>query len=158
MRGNKVTKEVGLLAEPILGELGLELVGVEYPIEPVGRVLRLYVDRREGKVGVDVDTLAKVSEALSYRLDDAGIIEVGYNLEVSSPGVERPLTRPEHYKRFEGDKVKVRFVAPQGGRRQATGRIKEADDAQVVLELDEGDLTVDYEMIRTAHLVFEWKP
>jgi len=117
------------LADPVVRAAGLELEAVH--LSPAGRrrQLRLVVD---APGGAGLDDMALVSEALSAELDRAGIMgEAPYTLEVTSPGVDRPLTQPRHWRRAIGRMVVVRL---DGGSRAISGRVMAADDHSVVLE------------------------
>ncbi|MGH7898692.1 MAG: ribosome maturation factor RimP, partial [Candidatus Binatia bacterium] len=102
------------LVEPVLMERGLELVDVEQRAEGRGQVVRLLVDR-EG--GVDLDELSRLSRELSDLLDVEEPLPGSYTLEVSSPGINRPLRKTEHFVRYIGKKVRVRSREPGGGQR-----------------------------------------
>ncbi|HET9731625.1 MAG TPA: ribosome maturation factor RimP [Acidimicrobiales bacterium] len=141
------------LVEGLLEEAGLELVDVE-----VGPgLLRLSVDRPGG---VDLEVISAVSPAVSAALDAGDPVAGAYQLEVSSPGLERPLRRPEHFKRFVGSKVTLRTVAGVEGDRRATGILTVADDDGVELSPDDGrpPRRIGYAQIERARTVFEWGP
>jgi ribosome maturation factor RimP len=123
-------------------EPGVELLMVE----PAGRdALRLYIDT-EG--GVDLALCERVTEHLRDLLED-------YSLEVSSPGAERPLTKPEHFRRYLGRRVRVRTREPLDGRRSFTGRLAEADDSAVCVEADEQRFRIPHERIGRSNLIPE---
>ncbi|WP_433348291.1 ribosome maturation factor RimP [Micromonospora sp. CA-111912] len=145
-RGDLAARRARLRAviEPVVNEVGCDLEDLS--VSPAGRrhVVRVIVDA-DG--GISLDAVADVSRAVSAALDAAeeagGDILAGeYQLEVSSPGVDRPLTLPRHWRRNVGRLVKVtaRGTLPEqsGGDRQVTGRVVEADDERVVLETDSG--------------------
>src|SRR4051812_50050857 len=111
------------LIGPVVESAGLELVEVSFRTEGGRRVLRVTVDR-EG--GVDLDTISRVSEAISRRLDLEDAIAGSYALEVSSPGVERPLKVPEGLERRGGGLVRGETSAPGGGSRPPTRAIGSA--------------------------------
>ena len=122
----------------------IELISVEHP-SPDG--LRLYIDHPQG---VDLALCEKVTNQLRDLLID-------HSLEVSSPGSERPLTKPEHYQRFRGHRVKVRTSDPLEGRRNFTGTISGADASAVSVDLGERSVTIPHERIRRSNLVPELK-
>ncbi|HDP69419.1 MAG TPA: ribosome maturation factor RimP, partial [Actinobacteria bacterium] len=97
--------EIENLVGKILLDQGVELVDVEFKREPVGMVLRVYID---SSGGVDVDMCARTSETISQELDKANLISKSCTLEVSSPGIERPLKKPEHFKKYVGSKIFVK--------------------------------------------------
>lgn len=125
-----VAERVWEIAEPVVTHEGLEMVDVEYRRESRGMVLRLYLDR-EG--GVSLDDLSRVSRQIGDLLDVHDTVPGTYTLEVSSPGVNRRLRRPEHFRRYIGQRVRVRTVNPMNGRRVFVGPLEavEADGIQV---------------------------
>jgi ribosome maturation factor RimP len=142
-------------AEPVLSSLGLELVDVEFEGSGRARTVRLRVDR-EG--GIDLDTLAEVTGPVSDALDAVSAIEGPYNLEVSSPGVERPLRRPSDFARFAGTTISVKSHDPVDDARRHRGLLVEADESGIVLEVDGQQRRFSYDAIASARTVFEWGP
>lgn len=140
-----VTERVWEIAEPLVTHEGLEMVDVEFRREPRGMVLRLYLDR-DGGGGVSLDDLTRVSRQLGDVLDVHDAVPGAYTLEVSSPGINRRLRRPEHFSRYLGKRVRVRTIAPLGGRRALLGtldaveaegiRVGEQDTAHFVRFVD----------------------
>jgi ribosome maturation factor RimP len=117
-------------------------------------VLRVTVDR-DG--GVDLDTISETSERISRRLDLEGFSpDRTYSLEVSSPGLERPLREPRHFQRCVGQMVKVRTAAPVSGRRVLEGALVSADAEAIVIASEGGELRVPYADVASARTVFEW--
>jgi ribosome maturation factor RimP len=108
-------------------------------------LVRVVIDHPQG---VDLDLCERVSR-------DLGPLRDRFALEVSSPGVERPLVRPDHYRRVIGSRVDVRTVAPIDGRRHFTARLVAADDAGIDLEQDDTRVRIDYAAIRRGRLVFD---
>lgn len=141
------------LLGPVIEAVGLELVEVSFGREGGRRVLRVTVDR-EG--GVDLDAIAGASERVSRRLDLEGFEPGPYTLEVTSPGVERPLRRPEDFSRRVGERVKVRSSRPLEGARTHTGTLVRAGDDGVTVDTETGERTVPYEDITSARTVFVW--
>jgi ribosome maturation factor RimP len=122
----------------------IELIALENP-SPDG--LRLYIDHPQG---VDLALCERVTGQLRDLLVD-------YSLEVSSPGSERPLTKPEHFRRFRGRKVKVRTREELEGRRNFTGTIADADASGVSVDLGDRSVTIPHERIRRSNLVPDLK-
>ena len=122
----------------------IELIAVENP-SPDG--LRLYIDHPDG---VDLALCEAVTKQLRELLAD-------HSLEVSSPGFERPLTKPEHFRRFRGRRVKVRTRVELEGRRNFTGTIADADASAVSVDLGDRSVTIPHERIRRSNLVPELK-
>jgi ribosome maturation factor RimP len=141
------------LVRPVIETAGFELVEVVRTREHGRAVLRVVVDRPES---IDVEVLAALSERVSRRLDEAGF-EIGpYELQVSSPGIERPLTRPEHFRRFLGEQVKVKTTAPLAGSRTHTGTLVSADDDAIVIAVAGDERRVAYVDIVSARTVVDW--
>ena len=141
------------LVRPVVEAAGLELVEVTFRREAAGKVLRVTVDR-DG--GVDLETIATASEKVSRRLDAEGFEPGPYSLEVSSPGVERPLTNPEHFEKRVGEKVKVRSSEPVEGAQTHIGTIAAADAEGVTIETERGRVRLPHDVIASARTVFEW--
>ena len=141
---------------PVLTSVGLDLYDVELSGSGHGATLRVLVDR-EG--GVDLDTVADATRALEPVLDADTTIAGSYTLEVSSPGVERPLRRPEHYHRAIGDTVSVKARNAEGTTVRVKGTLTSASDSGFTVATDAGDeQTFTYEQVTQAHTVFEWGP
>lgn len=135
------------LIEPLTDSLRLELVEVEH----AGGLLRVTLDR-EG--GIDLEAISAASEAISDLLDRHDPIPSRYTLEVSSPGLERPLRTPAHFQRFVGSVVNIKTHAGVEGERRLQGVLAAADDAGV--EVD--GRRISYGDIERARTVFEWGP
>src|SRR6056297_647261 len=138
------------LLAPIVEDLGYEFVGLEYSSNPKNRLLRVYIDKPE--TGIDVDDCADVSRELSAVMDVEEPISGQYTLEVSSPGIERPLFTAEHFDRFVGETARVQMLAPVDGRRRFKGRIVGVDDGVVRLEVDGEEFALDVAGIEKARL------
>ena len=141
------------LVGPVIEGAGLDLVEVTFRRESGRRVLRVTVDR-DG--GVDLDTLSLLAEKVSRRLDLEGFAPGPYALELASPGIERPLKRPEHFRRAVGDRVKVRTLAPPAGSTALTGELVSADDDAIVIATGGGELRVRYADMASARTVADW--
>ena len=122
---------------------GVELVALE---RPTGDSLRLFIDSPDG---VDLALCERVTQHLGDLLEE-------FTLEVSSPGTDRPLTKPEHYRRFLGRRVRVRTREPIGGRRSFTGELIGADEASVRVDPGEGEVTIPLDGVRRSNLVPEF--
>jgi ribosome maturation factor RimP len=145
-----IIKQVEALADPLCDSEGLELVHVEYQREPGGRILRLYIDRAGG---VTLDDCANVSRQLNDLLD-VYLNDIGsYNLEVTSPGPERPLSRLQDYKRFKGRKAKIKTWQPVNDQKNFTGIILGVAAEQIKLSLNEKTVVIPFGDISRARLV-----
>lgn len=166
-RGPVLREDILKVLEPVLAAHKCELIDLEWRREPIGWVMRLYIehlghDPRLTIGGVGIDECARISRDVSMALDVADIIDHHYNLEVSSPGLERPLTKPQHFRRFAGLRAKVRMEQPVNARRVFRGELlgtDERDDAAVRLRDDEvGEVTIPFDSIQRASLVYEPAP
>lgn len=142
------------IIEPYLRQSGVELYGVKFFSTPAGRVLRIYIDRESG---VDLNACEKVSLMLSPLLDLEDPIPCSYYLEVSSPGIERPLFKREHFNRYKGSKVNLKTLESIEGRRSFLGKIKEAHSDFFVIACGEKEYKIDYKNVRKANLVVDLK-
>jgi ribosome maturation factor RimP len=119
-------------------QLGLSLWDVRFVKEGAGWFLRILIDKPGG---VGIDDCEKMSRALNPLLDQADPIEQSYCLEVGSPGIGRELTRPEHFQRFAGARVRVKLIRPgQDGRRELTGTLLSCEDSVIRLRAGEEEL------------------
>jgi len=143
------------LVRPVVEAAGLELVEASFHGGPGRGIVKVTVDR-EG--GIDLETIGEVSERISRRLDLEGYDPGPYGLEVSSPGLERPLRRPDEFARRVGSKVRVRTSRPVEGARVITGTIVEAGPDEVRIATEAGERTVLFQDITAARTVFEWGP
>lgn len=142
------------LVGPVVEAAGLELVDVALQREQSRRILRVTVDQ-EG--GVDLETVSEVSERISRRLDLEGFDPGPYSLEVTSPGVERPLREPRDFSRHVGERVKVKTARPVEGSRSLSGRLVEAGPDQVRIATEAGERAVSYQDIASARTVVDWE-
>ncbi len=149
---NLVIDRVRDFVEPILAELSLELIEVQYRRENNGWVLRLFIDR-EG--GVTLDDCSKVSREVSAYLDVEDVIDHAYNLEVSSPGAERPLKKDKDFERFSGKKVRIKLREPldvESGQKVYIGILQGLEGGKVCIEQDGATLCFEQNNISKARL------
>ncbi len=145
-----VIKQVEALAEPLCESEGVELVHIEYQRESGGRILRLYIDQPGG---VSLDDCVNVSRQLNDLLD-VHLEDIGpYNLEVTSPGPERPLSKLQHYERFKGCKVKIKTQRPINAQKNFCGTIMGTTAEQIKLSSNEKTVVIPLEDIIRARLV-----
>ena len=157
---DKHSEIVELLA-PTIESLGLELLGIEYLPAPGGATLRLYIDVAAGQGGepartVTIEDCEAASREVSAQLDVADPISGNYTLEVSSPGMDRPLFTPAQFGRFIGEQAKVALKLPQDGRRRLQGTILRVEPGTIVFGLDGAEFAVAADNIDKARLVPDW--
>jgi ribosome maturation factor RimP len=143
---------LGLL-EPAVEALGYELSDVEMNLEHGRGLIRLFIDRDDG---ITLEDCAKVSHQVSGVLDVENPIAGDYNLEVSSPGADRKLVKPEHFDRFAGSMVKVRLKRLVDGRRRLKGQLLGRDGERIQVRLDGKDVSVAMTEIEVARVVPDW--
>lgn len=139
------------LIEPTLNAMGYDLVRVVVS----GRhrpLLQVMAERRDGR-SMTVEDCAEISRALSAKLDVEDPIAGPYTLEVSSPGIDRPLVRPADFARFAGHMARVEMKAPLGGRRRFTGSIVAASESSVTMAVEEGEVELPLSGVARAKLV-----
>lgn len=138
------------MLEPVVESLGYELVLLEYLPQRGGVLLRLFIDTLGG---ITLDDCERVSREVSAVLDVEDPIPGGYRLEVSSPGLDRPLVKPEHFERFVGSDVAIRLAVPREGRRRFSGRLIGYANRAVSLETGEGKFDFGLDEIERAQLL-----
>ena len=144
--------ELAKLLEPTVERLGYELADLEVRLGSKGGMVRIFIDKPEG---IDLEDCERVSLAVSALLDVEDPVPGNYNLEVSSPGLDRKLTKVEHFQRFEGDTVNVKMRFPIEGRRRFRGTLVSSDDENIVVEVDGESHSLPLKTIDTARLVPE---
>mgnify|MGYP001569432515 FL=1 len=135
LKGEDIITQVKELAEPVLAQKGMELIDVEYKMEYGRWVLRLFIDKSEG---ITVDDCGDVSRELGTILDVKNIITHAYNLEVSSPGLDRVLTRENDFLKYKGKKVKIKTKQPISGRSNFSAVLDDFKEGMVLLVDSEG--------------------
>jgi ribosome maturation factor RimP len=149
-----IVEQVANLIEPILDDMSFELVDLEYLSKYGKWVLRIYIDN-EG--GVTIDDCAKVSRELGDLIDIKDIIQHEYILEVSSPGVDRPLKKEKDFTRMINKKIKVRMVNMINGRRNYIGYLKRFQNKKLYLEIDGELISLPWSEVEKANLVYEFE-
>jgi ribosome maturation factor RimP len=154
------TETIVARVAPALAELGLECLGVEWSAGHGGGLLRVYIDSLadagESTGVVSVDDCEAASREISALLDVDDPIPGHYVLEVSSPGIERPLFNAVQFARFIGNEVKVTLKLPRDGRRRLRGRIATVEGAVIGLDVDGARMEIEAGEIESAHLVPDW--
>lgn len=143
------------VAGPIIAAEGLELIEVEYTREMGGWILRLYIDRPGAAVGLE--DCSKASHAVETALDVEDFIPQEYHLEVSSPGLSRPLRKPQHFERVVGQKIKVKTYGPlfEPPRKNFTGKLSNVTPDGVTVDVEgAGPFTIPFKDIAKANLEY----
>jgi len=156
-RKEEILEKVRTIAAPLAAAEGLELVDVELAGAGGHPTLRLYIDKAGG---VSLDDCTQVSRALSAALDVEDPIEGSYELEVSSPGLDRPLRTREHFERFAGEQVRVKTFGPledAGSRKTFVGRLQGMEGDSVIVEAEGAVFRIPHKLVAKANLepVFE---
>ncbi|ACL21697.1 ribosome maturation factor RimP [Desulfitobacterium sp. LBE] len=151
--GESIMEQVEAIIAPVITEQGLELVDVEYVKEGAHWYLRIYIDK-EG--GVDIDDCTNVSHLVSEVLDKHDPIAQAYMLEVSSPGLERPLKKDEDFERFTGKLVRVLTKEVYQGYKEFTGYLVGLIEDDIVLEYEKERMAIPRAIVDKANLTFEF--
>jgi len=133
----------------VVNAMGYEFVGCELHRQGRGSVLRVYIDSEKG---ITVDDCSKVSYQVSAMLDVEDPIQGQYTLEISSPGIDRPLFEIAHYRKFLGNRVKIRLHNPIEGRRNFVGMLLRVEDSDIHLSVDDEEVIVPFASIEKAKL------
>jgi len=156
----KDLQDLWTLAEPYVRDAGFDLIEVQFAREQRGAVLRLFIDRPAGSEGdqslIGVDDCERVSRDVSAALDVADSIAHTYLLEVSSPGLDRPLRRERDFARFVGESARVRLEVGVEGRRNFSGTIRGAKDGRVEIASDGRSYELPIDDIVRANLIPDW--
>jgi ribosome maturation factor RimP len=134
-KGGNTVAAVWEIAEPIAAELGLKLWDIRFVKEGADWFLRIFIDK-DG--GVGITDCENMSRAIDKPLDDADPIEQSYCLEVSSPGIERDLSRESHFEACKGEKIKVKLIRAVDGIREFSGILEDYEGMKIVLRLEDG--------------------
>jgi|HigsolmetaAR202D_1030399.scaffolds.fasta_scaffold01980_8 Uncharacterized protein conserved in bacteria len=148
----RTTEVLNTLLEPVVTAMGYELVGIEFRANPRNSLLRIYIDKPEG---VSVDDCALVSHQVSGVLDVEDPIPGRYTLEVSSPGLDRPIFKASDYDRFAGERIRVRLQGLYEGRRRVLGVLRGLRGDSVVIEENGVEIEVPLGQIEKANLELE---
>lgn len=145
-----ITERLEDLLKPSINALGYELVTIELTGSGGGEILRIYIDQDDG---ITVNDCAKVSRQVSAVLEVEDPAASAYTLEVSSPGLDRPLVKPDDFQRYVGEKIRARVYEAVLGRKNFTGKLVSADDELVVIEVDNEQYELAYQNIDKARCV-----
>ena len=147
-KGGNTVAAVWDIAEPIAEQLGLSIWDIRFVKEGADWFLRIFIEK-EG--GVSIDDCVDMTRAIDKPLDDADPIEQSYCLEVSSPGVERELTREGHFEACKGEKIKVKMIRAVEGVREFKGILEDFDGTQITLRLEDGG-AMSFEKKETSYI------
>lgn len=142
--------ELEALIAPVAESLGCELWGLEYLTQGQTILLRIYIDK---EAGIALEDCEKVSRQVSAVMDVEDPISKEYTLEVSSPGMDRPLYKLAHFAAYAGSHVKLRLRVAFEGRRKFSGLLKGVEDDEIVLEVDNEEYLLPHELIDKANVV-----
>ncbi len=151
-RKEEILEKVRQLAAPLAAQEGMELVDVEFGGGGGRQILRIYIDRQGG---VSLEDCTSVSRALSAALDVEDPLQGSYDLEVSSPGLDRPLRTPEHFQKYAGEKVRVKTFGPLPeceNRKTFVGILKGYENGKVVVDVDGKVFNVPHGQVSKANV------
>jgi len=151
---NEIYKIVRKVTEPIIEAFGMELLKVEMLTKRKGKILRLYIDK-EG--GVSLNDCIKISRQINPVLDIENVIPGSYTLEVSSPGMDRPLTKEKDFLKYKGKKARIQIKEPIENRRNFQGKIVDVKEKVLVFGIEEGKIIeIPLFLIIKANLIPEF--
>ena len=139
-------QKVLTIVEPILKEKALELADLEFVKEGPNWYLRVYIDK-EG--GVTIEDCESVSRILEKKLDEVDPIEQAYILEISSPGIDRPLKKPEHFQKYIGEVIDIKLYKPLNGKKEYQGELKHFENGVITI-IDEYENEIEFVQKETA--------
>ncbi|MBK1873872.1 MULTISPECIES: ribosome maturation factor RimP [Marinobacter] len=144
-------KQLEDILRPVVEGMGYEYWGIEYRSKGYQSMLRVFID--DAEKGIGIDDCEKVSRQISGVMDVEDPIQTEYTLEVSSPGMDRPLFRPEQYQAFVGHQVQIRLRMAFEGRRKFQGLIKGVEDDEVVIVVDDHEYLLPFDSIEKAQII-----
>lgn len=147
-------KTVSSFVEPVLDEMGFELVDIEFLFENGRWILRIYADKLGG---ITLDECARVSREVADLIEIKDLIKQEYVLEVSSPGLNRPLKKEEDFLWAIGKKVKIKMLTPIDGRRRFKGSLMKFQEGNLYLEIDTHVFSLAFKDVEKANLVYDFE-
>ena len=149
-----IEEKVEKLLNNKIEELGYDLYDVEYAKEGKNYYLRIFIDKPEG---IDLTDCEKVNDAINTLLDDANYIKEQYFLEVSSPGIERVLRKDKHLEQNKGKEIRINlFKKDENGNKEYQGILKDFNDAQIIIEIEDEKIEIDRKNISLIKTVYDW--
>ncbi|ABO50479.1 protein of unknown function DUF150 [Desulforamulus reducens MI-1] len=152
MAKSTVVEKVTEAVAPIVEEAKLELVDVEYVKEGGNWYLRIFIDKPGG---IELDDCQGVSEKIDTLLDEIDPVPQAYFLEVSSPGIERPLKKPQDFEKFNGHLVNITTFAPINGSKNFIGKLLDYNEEGIHLEIKGKQVVLPHQQVATARLAVE---
>jgi len=149
----EIIDRVRAVADSILISEDMELVEVEYRREPVGWVLRLTIDK---KGGVTIEDCSRISQEMGRSLDIEDLISNPYHLEISSPGLDRPLKNERDFIRFSERRIRVKTIDPIGKQKSFKGKLRKCVEGRIEMEIDGGIMEIPLSNIARANLEVEF--
>jgi ribosome maturation factor RimP len=153
MAKTNIVEKVEEIITPCVQESGLELVDVEFVKEGGSWYLRIFIDKPGG---IDLEDCGQLSQKIDRLLDEKDLIPQSYHLEVSSPGIERPLKKISDYNRFAGELALITTFVPFDGKKKITGRITAARGDDIVIDSDGKELSIPFRQVASARLKVEF--
>ncbi|MBX2835986.1 MAG: ribosome maturation factor RimP [Gammaproteobacteria bacterium] len=148
----RVSESVAAVLQPVIEGLGYSMLGAQLGQAENGHTLRIYIDTDRAD-GIQIEDCATVSRQLSAVLDVEDVIDAAYQLEVSSPGLDRPLFDEPHFAEQIGETIKVRMSVGVNGRRSFTGELLAVENSEAIVEVDGLDYNLPIADVEWAHLV-----
>ncbi|SFB91879.1 ribosome maturation factor RimP [Pseudoalteromonas denitrificans] len=149
----KLEQDLTAMLEPAVEAIGFELLGLEFVRAGQHSTLRVYIENIQNAEGITVDNCADVSRQISAILDVEDPITNEYNLEVSSPGVDRPLFKFKHYEKALGEEVRLKTKLPQDGRRNFKGDLVSVEGDMLTLSIDGSDYLIMLGNVEKANII-----
>ena len=152
-------ESIGELIEPVLRDMDFELVDIEYLSERGRWVLRIFVDRQDpvAQGGITLDDCVMLSRELGILIDVKDVFDHEYVLEVSSPGLNRPLKKDKDFLWAVGKRIEVQMAHPIDGRKKFSGGLRKFENRTLCLEMDEGLVSLDCADVKKARLLYEFE-
>ena len=150
---SSIISSISSIVETMASALGLALVSVEYHAGYHQSIVQIFVENVDRNSGIDIDDCARLSRMVEHELDN--IITKTYQLEVSSPGLNRPLKKETDFLRYKGEMAKIVTVLPLDSRKNFEGCLEGVEDEHVIIKITEGEVRIPLNGIRKAHLVPE---
>ena len=152
----KVADSQGIseLCRPVIESFDCELWGIDFKLSSRNRLLRVYIDKSERSI--EIEDCEQISKQISSVLDVEDVIQGEYVLEVSSPGIDRPLFSSEHFKKYVGSRVFCKLRIPKYGRRKFNGILSGAGDSDIEIKMDDASYSLSYIEIENANLIYDY--